>query len=294
MSNLVQSLVDAVSMGSLFALMALGIGLVFGIMRLVNFAHGELVMVGGYGLLLLSGSPDIVAAVLVIALVIVVALAMERVAFRPLRQRSVPTLLIGSFTVSFLLQNLVLMTIGATPRGVNFGSSLLKSVSFGKISVSYLQIVMIVTTLLLLVALASFLKYSRYGIQMRAAAENFRMARLLGVKANRIIAVAFAGSGLLAGVVSLLYVTQIGALTPQLGLQPAVVGFVATVIGGLGSLAGAAIGGFVIGSLTVLIELLLPLELRPFRDAFLYSVLFALLLVRPRGIIILPWARERV
>lgn len=294
MSNLVQSLVDAASMGSLFALMALGIGLVFGIMRLVNFAHGELVMVGGYGLLLLSGSPDVVAAVLVIALVIVVALAMERVAFRPLRQRSVPTLLIGSFTVSFLLQNLVLMTIGATPRGVNFGSSLLKSVSFGKISVSYLQIVMIVTTLLLLAALASFLKYSRYGIQMRAAAENFRMARLLGVKANRIIAVAFAGSGLLAGVVSLLYVAQIGALTPQLGLQPAVVGFVATVIGGLGSLAGAAIGGFVIGSLTVLIELLLPLELRPFRDAFLYSVLFALLLVRPRGIIILPWARERV
>jgi len=120
------------------------------------------------------------------------------------------------------------------------------------------------------------------------------MARLLGVKANRIIAVAFAGSGLLAGVVSLLYVAQIGALTPQLGLQPAVVGFVATVIGGLGSLAGAAIGGFVIGSLTVLIEMALPPELRPFRDAVLYSVLFALLLVRPRGIIILPWAKERV
>jgi branched-chain amino acid transport system permease protein len=294
MSNLVQSLIDAISMGSLFALMALGIGLVFGIMRLVNFAHGELVMVGGYGLLLLAGSPDIIAAVLVIGLVILVALTMERVAFRPLRQRSVPTLLIGSFTVSFLLQNLVLMTIGATPRGVNFGAPLLQSVSFGKISVSYLQIVMIVTTLVLLAGLASFLKYSRYGIQMRAAAENFRMARLLGVKANRIIAVAFAGSGLLAGVVSLLYVAQIGALTPQLGLQPAVVGFVATVIGGLGSLAGAAIGGFVIGSLTVLIEMMLPLELRPFRDAFLYSVLFALLLVRPRGIIILPWARERV
>jgi branched-chain amino acid transport system permease protein len=294
MENIVQSLVDAISMGSLFALMALGIGLVFGIMRLVNFAHGELVMIGGYGLLLLSGAPDAIAAVLVIALVILVALAMERVAFRPLRQRSVPTLLIGSFTVSFLLQNLVLMTIGATPRGVNFGSSLLQSVSFGKISVSYLQIVMIITTLILLAALASFLKYSRYGIQMRAAAENFRMARLLGVKANRIIAVSFAGSGLLAGVVSLLYVAQIGALTPQLGLQPAVVGFVASVIGGLGSLTGAAIGGFVIGSLTVLIEMLLPLELRPFRDAFLYSVLFALLLVRPRGIIILPWVRERV
>lgn len=294
MENLVQSLVDAISMGSLFALMALGIGLVFGIMRLVNFAHGELVMIGGYALLLLSDMPDAIAAVLVIVIVIMVALAMERLAFRPLRQRSVPTLLIGSFTVSFLLQNLVLMTIGATPRGVNFGSSLLKSVSFGKISVSYLQIVMIVTTLLLLVGLASFLKYSRYGIQMRAAAENFRMATLLGVKANRIIAVAFAGSGLLAGVVSLLYVAQIGALTPQLGLQPAVIGFVATVIGGLGSLTGAAIGGFVIGSLTVLIEMMLPLELRPFRDAFLYSILFALLLIRPRGIILLPWVRERV
>ncbi|WP_246231449.1 ABC transporter permease subunit [Rhizobium oryzihabitans] len=111
MENLVQSLVDAISMGSLFALMALGIGLVFGIMRLVNFAHGELVMIGGYGLLLLSGAPDAIAAVLVIALVVLVALVMERCAFRPLRQRSTPTLLIGSFTVSFLLQNLVLMTI---------------------------------------------------------------------------------------------------------------------------------------------------------------------------------------
>ena len=127
MENLVQSLVDAISMGSLFALMALGIGLVFGIMRLVNFAHGELVMIGGYALLLLSDMPDAIAAVLVIVIVIMVALAMERLAFRPLRQRSVPTLLIDrSFTVSFLLQNLVLMTIGATPRGVNFGSSLLK------------------------------------------------------------------------------------------------------------------------------------------------------------------------
>ncbi len=294
MHTTIQSLVDAASMGSLFALMALGIGLVFGIMRLVNFAHGELVMIGGYGLLLLADSPDALSGVLVVALVILVALAMERIAFRPLRQRSVATLLIGSFTVSFLLQNLILMTIGAQPRGVNFGSALLKSVTFGKISISYLQVVMILTTLTLLVALGSFLKHTRYGIQMRAAAENFQMARLLGVKANRVIAVAFAGSGLLAGVVSLLYVAQIGALTPQLGLQPAVVGFVATVIGGLGSLAGAAIGGFVIGSLTVLIEMILPLELRPFRDAFVFSVLFVLLLARPHGIIILPWVKERV
>ncbi len=294
MQVFIQSLVDAISMGSLFALMALGIGLVFGIMRLVNFAHGELVMVGGYALLLLSGWPDPVAAILVIVIVILFALAMERAAFRPLRQRSVATLLIGSFTVSFLLQNLTLMTVGAQPRGVNFGSPLLATVTIGDIRISYLQITMIVVTFVLIVTLASFLKLSRYGIQMRAAAENFQMARLLGVRANRIIAIAFAGSGILAAVVSLLYITQIGALTPQLGLRPAVIGFVATVIGGLGSLSGAAIGGFVIGSLTVLIEIALPPELRPFRDAFVYFVIFIILLVRPNGIIILPWVRERV
>jgi len=294
MQIFIQSLVDAISMGSLFALMALGIGLVFGIMRLVNFAHGELVMVGGYALLLLSSWPDPIAAVLVLAVVVLFALAMERAAFRPLRQRSVATLLIGSFTVSFLLQNMTLMTVGAQPRGVNFGSALLTTVTIGDIRISYLQITMILVTLGLIIALASFLKFSRYGIQMRAAAENFQMARLLGVKANRVIAIAFAGSGVLAGVVSLLYITQIGALTPQLGLRPAVIGFVATVIGGLGSLAGAAIGGFVIGSLTVLIEISLPPELRPFRDAFVYFVIFLILLVRPNGIIILPWVRERV
>jgi branched-chain amino acid transport system permease protein len=116
----------------------------------------------------------------------------------------------------------------------------------------------------------------------------------MGVRANRVIAWAFAMSGLLAGAVALLYIAQVGAMTPQFGVQPALIGFVATVVGGLGSLAGAVIGGFLIGTLTVVLQLVLPLELRPFREAFLFGLLFIVLLVRPQGIVVVRWSQERV
>jgi branched-chain amino acid transport system permease protein len=201
---------------------------------------------------------------------------------------------VASFAVSFFLQNAVMMAYGGNTVGVNFAPALTRSLEFAGLRIPYLQIVTLGTTVALVAGLAIFLKRTRFGAQMRAAAEDFRMARLMGVRANLVIGVAFATSGLLASVVSLLYVTQVGMLTPQMGIQPALIGFVATVVGGLGSLLGATIGGFFIGALTVTLQILLPLELRPFRDAFVFSILFMVLLVRPGGLIVVPWAKERI
>jgi branched-chain amino acid transport system permease protein len=129
---------------------------------------------------------------------------------------------------------------------------------------------------------------------MRAASQDFRMAQLSGVRANTVIAVAFVASAILAWIVSLLFSVQTGQLTPTMGAKPAIIGFVATVIGGLGSLPGAALGGFLVGALTVLLQTLLPTELREFREAFLFGLLLAVLLFRPQGLLNVRAERERV
>ncbi|MEM9684233.1 MAG: branched-chain amino acid ABC transporter permease [Pseudomonadota bacterium] len=294
MNVFLQAIVDAASVGGIYALMALGIGLIFGIVRLVNFAHGEFVMIGGYAVLVLAGVPTPLVVAATLLVVVVLALGVERTAFRPLRGAAMPTLLIGSFAVSYFIQHVVMMSYGGNTVGVDFLPGLSKSIDLGGVDVPALQLVTIAATVLLLALLVVGLKYTRFGIEMRAAAEDIRMARLLGVQTGVVIALAFAISGLLAAVVALVYVAQIGVLTPRMGVQPALIGFVATVIGGMGSLFGAVVGGFLIGIIAVVLQIVLPLELRGFRDAFLFAALFLILLVRPQGLIVVRWSRERV
>ncbi|MEA5522221.1 branched-chain amino acid ABC transporter permease [Limnoraphis robusta CCNP1315] len=152
----------------------------------------------------------------------------------------------------------------------------------------------LVVTVLLLAATATFLKKTRMGIEMRAAAVDFQMARLLGIRANRVIAVAFALSGLLASAAAILYVAQTGVVEPRLGLHLALIGFVATVVGGMGSLPGAVLGGLAVGMATVFLQVLLPAELRPYREAFVYLSVILILVLRPQGLFRSASARERV
>ncbi|MBM3518843.1 MAG: branched-chain amino acid ABC transporter permease, partial [Alphaproteobacteria bacterium] len=217
-SSLIQNLIDAMSLGSLFALTSLGIGLIFGIMRLINFAHGDMIMIGGYSLIVPSSAvaatmfigawPAPLLAAAVCLIVILLAIACERLAFRPLRDANPSVLLITSFALSFFLQNAVLIIYSGRPKGVDVWPELVDPILFSGIRVPALQIVTIVVTLVLLLLLVFFLQRTPIGIQMRAASEDFRMARLLGVRANRVIAAAFAISGFLAAVVSLLFVVQ--------------------------------------------------------------------------------------
>ncbi len=289
----VQNLIDAISLGAVYALAALGIGLIFSIMRLINFAHGELIMVGGFVIYSLAGQPMLVMAIAAFIVVTILALGMERIAFRPLRRAGPPTLLIASFAVSYFLQHVVLILFGSRPMGVDFLSSLGESVEFAGLRVPLLQLIAIVATVVLMVGLAFFFRASRIGVQMRAAAEDFTMARLLGVKADRVIAVAFALSGILASFVSLYLVAQTGSVSYKMGVNMVLIAFVASVIGGMGSLTGAALGGFLVGLVSVSLQAYLPEELRPYRDAFVFLLFIAFLLWRPQGLLVRQ-ASERV
>jgi len=289
-----QNAIDAISLGAIYALAALGIGLIFSIMRLINFAHGELIMVGGFMLYGLAGQPYIVMALAAILVVSILALGMERLAFRPLRRANPATLLIASFAVSYLVQHIVLITFGARPMGVDFMAQLGESVDLGGLRVPRLQIATIIVTLALMGGLALFFRRSRVGVQMRAAAEDFTMARLLGVRANLVIAVAFAISGVLASFVSLYLVSQTGSVSYKMGVSMVLIAFVASVIGGMGSLTGAALGGFLVGIVSVSLQAYLPVEMRPYRDAFVFLLFIAFLLWRPQGLLVRRADRERV
>jgi branched-chain amino acid transport system permease protein len=304
--NALQLLVDAVSLGSDFALVALGIGVVFGVMRMINFAHGDLIMIGAYALVVPTAAdlappfigawPGIAMVIAITAIVTIVAIATERFAFRPLRKREVnsATLLISSFAVSYLLQSIVLFVHTGRPKSVSIFASLTEQLEVGGIRVAWVHIVTILVTALLLAAMTTFLRRVRAGVEMRAAAEDFTMARLLGVRADRVIALAFGISGALAGVVSILFVSKTGVLDFRMGVPLAIAGFVGTVIGGMGSLAGAVLGGFFLGVASTLLQALLPEDLRPARDAFLYGLVILVLWVKPQGLFVAGGTGERV
>jgi branched-chain amino acid transport system permease protein len=289
-----QNGIDAISLGAVYALAALGIGLIFGIMRLINFAHGELIMIGGYALFFLSGQPYLVMAVAAVMVVTLLALGMERLAFRTLRGANPATLLIASFAVSYLLQHVILIIFGSRPTGVDFLAQLNESLEVAGLRVPRLQAATIIVTALLIVGLTLFFRRSPIGLQMRAAAEDFTMARLVGVRANRVIAMAFAISGLLASVVSLYLVAQSGSVSYKMGVNMVLVAFVASVIGGMGSLAGAALGGFLVGIVSVTLQAYLPVDARPYRDAFVFLLFIAFLMWRPEGLLFRRADRERV
>jgi branched-chain amino acid transport system permease protein len=299
-----QTAIDAISLGSIYALTALGIGLIFGILRLINFAHGDFVTIGAYALIVPSAAvvatpsigawPAYFMIPAVIAVVIVVALATERVAFRPLRGASMASLLVGSFAVSYVLQHVILLVYSGRPKAVDVGMKLAESVNVAGLRVPAIELVAIAAALVLLAVLALFLRKTSFGIEMRAASEDFQMARLLGVRANVVIALAFAISGLLAAVVSLLLITQSGVLSVQMGLGVVMVAFVATVIGGMGSLLGAVVGGFVVGCASGVLQVLLPDSMKQMREVFVFAVVILILLVRPQGIVVARAAQERI
>lgn len=284
MTQFVQAIVNGLALGGLYALIALGVALVFGLLGLVNLAHGELLMIGGYVIYALGDAPLLVVLPVVVLAVGLAAVVMERTAFRPVRQASPTTLLVTAFALAYLLQSVAQLVYGARPKSVSVAPSLDDSVSFLGIETSKLDLLNIGVTVALLAGLAVFMRRSALGIQMRAAAENFRMARMLGIRADRVISVAFLISGCFAGVAAVLLVAQTGTLTPTMGVAPVLVAFIAAVIGGLGRLESAVLGGVALGLGSVLLQTYLPADLQAFRDAFLFTAVIGVLLIRPQGI----------
>jgi branched-chain amino acid transport system permease protein len=309
-----QQIVNALSIGSLYALMAVGLAMVFGILRLINFAHGDMMMIAAYiiAFALFAGLPLWVAVAVMIAGTVAIGLLMERVAYRPLRGAPDVSLLLSSFAVGAILQNGTLLTMRrlGRPDQIAFPAPAVLSgvLTLGPITVPRLNIVSLVAGVVLLILLSLFVTRTTLGLSMRAAAEDLDAARLMGINVNRVVATAFAiGSGL-AAVAGLLFAVQAGQINPYLGFSPVLKAFIAAVIGGFGSIAGAVVGGYVLGVLEVLLTALpgigdilppglvspggkallqqwLPSSLSGYRDAFVFLALILMLLFRPNGIL---------
>ena len=300
----VQSLLLGLLQGGLYALLAVGLSLVFGILRVVNFAHGDYIAFCVFALLwpsidaaaiVFAGNlPTIILIPLILAIGAGLSVLSEILVFRRFRNANPATMMIASFALGYVLKNFLLMLFSSRPKSIDLWSNLSQQVEIAGARIPLLQVITITITIVILIALTAFLKRTRFGLEMRAAAENFTMARMLGVKANRVIMLAFAISGMLAAAIGLILATQSGTVDIQMGMSVMLVAFIATVIGGLGSLPGAVIAGFLIGGASVLMQVILPLEARPFRDAFVYGAVIACLIWRPQGLLAPKSAKQRV
>lgn len=287
MSDVIGLAISALNLGSLYALMALGLVLVYGILRLVNFAYGDLVMVVGYALYLLreTAMPWLVMAVIAVMAAMLVSVLTERIAFRPVRDKSLTAMLVTSFAVSMLLQTGAQLFISPRSRVVPMPDMFTTTVEIAGNMIALRELIAIAVSILMLVLFTVLLNRTVLGIALRAAADNFRMTRMLGIPANMVISAAFAISGFLAGVVALFWLGRGGSVTPDIGLQPLIVAFVATVLGGMHSLLGAVVGGYVLGIITVVINTFMPEALTGYRQAFIFALVIVILIARPEGLV---------
>lgn len=286
MEIFLQQCVNALSLGGTYALLALGLAVVFSVLGMINFAHGEILTITGYTVFFALSLA--VPAVLVVPLALLVAMLaaalMERVAFRPLRGASGTTLLITSFAVSGILQMLFQNLISARPRPVPIADFLTGAITVGPFHIGVIQTLSIVSTFAMVGLLVLFLKHTLLGIAIRAAAVDFPITRLMGIRANRVILAAFAISGLLAGVSGLLWIAQRGSVDPLMGFLPVLKAFIAAILGGIGNLTGAVVGGFFLGAIEIGLQAMLPEPVQPFRDAIALSLVVLVLLYRPQGL----------
>lgn len=288
-----QTIIDGLALGALYALVASGLALVFGVMRLINFAQGELITAGAYSLTLTSGSSIVVSIVVCVVVCVGLSVLIEKVAFRPLRGAAPATTLVASFAVAFVLEAVWLIAFGTNGRPADVLSTLNQSATHGSLHLRWVTILMIVLGLLLLGAIALILKRTTVGLQMRAAAADFRAARLLGVRANTVISLAFVLAGLSAAVVALLITVQNPLVTPTFGLNITIVALVGAVVGGVDRLWSATAGGFFVGFVTSALGDVVSDSTRVYVTSFTYLLVIVVLLVRPTGLFV-PFRRSTV
>ena len=278
--------IDAIGLGAIYALMAVGIGLVFGVMRLVNFAYGQLVMAGAFALAYASERdwPVGLGIALCFAVVLTLSFAMERVVFRPLRSQSAAVMLIATFAVAFLLQSIALLWFGPLGKTATSLVQLNRPISVGSLEIRKITIVAIVVAAVCLALLVLLLGRTSIGLHMRAAAMDFPTARLLGVRADLVSTVAVLIAGALAAVVAVLLTVQYPTVTPTYALQDTIIVLAGVVVGGMTRLVSATLGGFLIGYASGLLGGALPSSQSQYLPSFLFGLVVLILLVRPDGL----------
>ncbi|MBX3094023.1 MAG: branched-chain amino acid ABC transporter permease [Cryobacterium sp.] len=291
---LVQQLINALSLGSIYALLALGLAVVYSVLGLLNFAYGEIITIAGYCMFfLVSGGMDFwYAAIFGVIAAIATSLLIQLVAFRPLRGAPANAVIFASFAVSIIIKALISNVISPRPRGIPVPSWVDGVIQLGSFRLPILALITIAIAVVAMVALTWALHYSTPGLAIRAAAEDFTVTRLMGAPAGRLILLAFVLSGILAGIAGVLWIARTGSVSPAMGFTPLLQSFIAIVLGGLGNLRGAVIGGFALAFIEVALQVLLPTAVVPFTAALTLVAVVVILYFRPQGFSKL--AQERV
>lgn len=281
-----QTLADALSLGGIYALMAVGIGLVFGVLRLVNFAYGQLIMAGAYSIAYASvwGWPTWAGILLCFAVVLALSVAMDFLVFRPLRTHSPAVMLVATFAVAFLLQSIAVVAFGQLGTVASSIAPLNQPWDIGGVQFRKIAIVSIAIAAFCLVLLQLLLTRTSVGLHMRAAAMDFRTARILGVRANRVVSGAVLVAGLFAAVSAFMLTGRNPQVTPIFGLDDTIVVLAGVVLGGLTRPISATLGGFTIGFASGILGGALPTNQSQYLPSFLFGAVILVLLVRPGGL----------
>jgi branched-chain amino acid transport system permease protein len=285
-TEFIQNLIDGLGKGSTYALLAVGVSMLFGVMHLVNFAHGELLTVSAYVMYFMRQADIAWTLVIPVAVLAAVLLSVviEFTAFRRVRSASPFTLLLTSFAIEILSHAIWRTVVSAKPRRYAAPDITTTTFSIGSLRIEWWDLMSIAAAVLSLVATAIILRTTLFGLSIRAAAEDFDAARLMGVKANRVISGAFAFAGLLAGIAGIFFLIRRGQADPRMGAEPLLKGVIAAAIGGLGSIQGAVVGGLALGVAEVYTYSLLPKDLQGMYNSVVFALIVILFVVRPQGL----------
>ena len=284
MDKLIQTLISGLSLGSIYALIALGYTMVYGIAKMLNFAHGDIIMVGAYAVItavFTMGLPPFIAILISIALCALLGIVIEFLAYRPLRQAQPLAVLITAIGVSYLLQNLALLIYGSEQKAFPTIVAL-PTVRIGGVYIDGITLATLVVTAVIMVALSLFINKTRMGKAMRAVSEEKEAAELMGISVNRTITVTFAIGSALAGVAAIFYGAAYTYIRPTTGAMPGIKAFTAAMFGGIGSIPGAMLGGILLGVIEQLSKTYISTL---WADAIVFGVLVVVLVVKPTGLL---------
>ena len=279
----VQLLLSGVTVGSLYALIAIGYTMVYGILRLINFAHGDIFMMAGFFMVYISASCSLAVSIpLVLILTVLLGVLIEKAAYKPLRTAPRMSVMISAIGVSYLLQNLATYITGGIARAYPDLPFLTKVMQVGSLSIKRITIITPILTIVLVAILVVLIQKTKIGMAMRAVSRDFETSQLMGIKINSVISMTFVIGSFLAGVASILYFANYGQVSPMIGAMPGLKAFVAAVFGGIGSIPGAVIGAFIIGICESFIKA--NENIAVFSNAFTFALLIIILLCKPNGL----------
>ncbi len=280
--EILTTFVNGLSLGGIYAMIALGYTMVYGIAKMLNFAHGDIIMVGGYTILLFLAVNPIVAIIASMVFCMIVGIVVEKVAYKPLRGASPLAVLITAIGVSYLLQSIAQMLFGSAPKFVIIFKNM-GVLRIGSLAIGYSTIITLICSVAVMVMLSLFVKLSKTGRAMIAVSEDKGAAQLMGINVNKIIMLTFAIGSALAALASVFFLLKAPTMSPTFGSLPGIKAFTAAVIGGIGSIPGAMVGGLLLGVIECFAQAVPAIS--PYTDAIEFSILIVLLLVKPSGLL---------